>query len=159
MMLPPQPRHEVPNYVGIQLCVQGYAVPKPRSYTCVRKTVSDSTNFAEGFSSSSVRQVSSRDSCNKTIRQNEQHSVDHNSKAEVTDSQVPSSNSKVASTSNSRVATQSAARNPAGQVIKTNQTSLPHSGNDYNRSRSGMTTGVSVVEINCKLPNSNLRVS
>ena len=147
-----QPRHEVPSYVGVQLCVQGYAVPKPRSHTYVRKTTSntsDSINITD--ITTTVKQVAS-DSTND--RTNEQTSSDHlnqtsdddyaklvGESSEVRSNQIPGSDFK---STNVPVPT---------TPVTTGQTSLTSHGN---RSHPA---SVSIVEINCKLPNTNLHVS
>lgn len=144
-----QPKHEVPNYVGVQLCVQGYAVPKPRSYGYIRKTVSntsDPENMADipASKSSPIQQVTSDIKAKIISEENRTQ----NSKSKVSDSNiVSSSNSKPPSSSSSAPSIKSSVAIPT----------TPLRGTDFNRSQPG--TCVNVIEINCKLPNTNLRVS
>ena len=154
-----QPRHEVPSYVGVQLCVQGYALPKPRSYSYIRKTVSnmsDSENVVADSiptsNSSPVQQVSS-DSKAKII--SERNVTNQTSRKEISDSCVHSSNSKPTNSSSSTPSIQSSVATPTSP-FRIGQTCFS-CGTDFNQSRPG--TSVNIVEINCKLPNTNLRVS
>lgn len=141
-----QPKHEVPNYVGVQLCVQGYAVPKPRSYNYIRKTVSNTSNpesmmEVPASTSSSAQQT--------TIKKfSEEKYQSQNSKSKVSDSSIVSS-----SDSNSPTSSSSAPFINSSVATPT----PPLRGTDFNQSCPG--TCVNVVEINCKLPNTNLRVS
>ena len=154
-----QPRHEVPNYVGVQLCVQGYAVPKPRSYNCIRKTVSNTSDLENlgdisASNSSPMQQVAS-DSKTKVHSKENRTTSSQNSKRETSDSKVSSSDSKISSSSSSLPSVKSSVSTPSSP-LRTGQTSLS-CGTDASLSRPG--TCVNIVEINCKLPNTNLRVS
>ena len=137
-----QPKHEVFNYVGVQLCVQGYAVPKPRSYSYVRKTVSNTQSDLE-----TVANVPASNSSPAQQTTAQVLSEDNNKPSQKggnSDSQVASSNSKSPTSSSSAPSIKSSVATPTS----------PLRGNDLNQSRP-----VNVVEINCKLPNTNLRVS
>ena len=151
-----QPKHEVPNYVGVQLCVQGYAVPKPRSYNCIRKTVSNTSDSeylgdTSASNSNPMQQVSS-DSKTKVVSK---ENSGQKSKREISDSKVSSSNSKIPSSSSSMSSVKSLVSTPTSP-LRTGQTSMS-CGTDASRSHPD--TCVNIVEINCKLPNTNLRVS
>lgn len=142
-----QPKHEVPNYVGVQLCVQGYAVPKPRSYNYIRKSVSNTSNPAAestvdipaSHSPSSAQQVAADSKFTEDLTSKSSR----NSKREMSDPKI---------TYNSSSSSNSVPSSP----LRTGQTSLS-CGTDASRSCPG--TCASIVEINCKLPNTNLRVS
>ena len=138
-----QPRLEVPSYVGVQLCVQGYAVPKPRSHTYIRKTTSNTSDSTD--ITTTVKQAAGDSTNNRTNElsssQTDQTSDDDYAKvgvtSEVCSNQTPCNlNSTVPTT-----------------PVRTGQTSLTCHGNKLNP------TSVSIVEINCKLPNTNLCVS
>lgn len=155
-----QPKHEVPNYVGVQLCVQGYAVPKPRSYSYIRKTVSNTSdtennNMADIHASNSSPAQQVMGDGRAKILHEDSNRTSQCSKRETSDSKVPSSNSKHPGSSSTVPSAKSAVTTPASP-LRTGQTSLS-CGTDADRSRPG--TCVNIVDINCRLPNTNLRVS
>lgn len=151
-----QPRHEVPSYVGIQLCVQGYAVPKPRSYTYIRKTVS---NTSESMNATHIattnNHVTESDTGDRDKKNFEEDNCDHGN--QISDDSCANvegnvsnvcSNKQPGSNSNSTSAPVPTTQDKAGQTSSsTSHDNRPHP------------TSFSIVEINCKLPNTNLRVS
>ena len=136
-----QPRHEVPSYVGVQLCVQGSAIPKPRSYTYMKKTTSNCESACNAENSVYVKQVACDNSKSETVRSSNVIDMYNSSGCGQDHGKKPTSTSNSMSVST------------PSTPVKTGQTGLSSCGN---RSHPA---GVSIVEINCKLPNSNLRVS
>ena len=146
-----QPRHEVPSYVGVQLCVQGCSIPKPRSYTYIRKTTSntsDSSNVAEVSSPS--KQVD-----NKAIvsEQNSGPGLCEESSADCDRQTIGVGESSVAPYLRPASSRNSTAASTPATSVKTGQTGL------LTTNSKSHPTSLNVVEINCKLPNTNLRVS
>ena len=151
-----QPRHEVPSYVGVQLCVQGCSIPKPRSYTYIRKTTSntsDSSNVAEVSSPS--KQVDCNNFSNKVIvsEQSSGPGPREESSANCDRQTIGVGESSVAPNLRPTSSRNSTAASTPASSVKTGQTGLLTSNSKSHP------TSLNVVEINCKLPNTNLRVS
>ena len=168
----------MPSYVGVQLCVQGYTIPKPRSYTYIRKSVLNASDSANMEVSAAVKQDTRDGSNSKTLgtEQSRAVSTEQSRAASTEQSRAASTEHSSADHSEHRpVADHDDPRLDGGETVvcfkpktdsSSNSTAVSTPTTTVKTGQTGLACGsrphptsLNIVEINCRLPNTNLRVS